>query len=563
MIRGRHLSSSIYLIRQHRSSPARLALTLALLLVAVLLPPLTLAELTIARGSGSASAGLSQSRGAPSDWTYTFKSGESFRQVAGELLKPSASADRLASYNGLRSPSTISAGDQIRIPVSWLRQQPEPARVQGVSGNARIRSAGTGTVRRLTDGQQILAGDTVITHNGMVTVELADGSTIRINPGSSVVFNRLTRYGRTGMTDTRVRLERGGVSNRIKPMVEEGARFEIETPSAIAAVRGTAFDLQTDRNGSHLQVTEGRVAFGPPDDIREIPAGYGASVDRSSPKELRILRLPPAPITRPLPETVSSMPTDLEWQATGAGRYRVDILNEGTGHWIRREQIGNTRISLGGLANGRYQVQVAALMADGTSGMPANVAFQVDLAARAAELLEPADKAEVDSDRPRFRWRYRGDSEKARVEIATDSSFTDVVASSNWGDEDSAPPNKSLKPGQYHWRVVTEAGGNSVATSETRTLTVNGTLPPVRVISANYIDRQVRVFWESNEDASGYLLQLSEDPSFKDVIKEATVDNTTAALRLIPGRRYFVRLRAVTEGPTVGRWGPGRELYVE
>ncbi len=561
MTRDRHLPSFVSMTRRHRLSPVRL--TLALLLVAGLLPAPSLAELTIARGSGSSGVGLSQPVGDPSDWTYTLKSGESFGQVARELLKSSASADRLASYNGLRSPSTISAGDQIRIPVAWLKQQPEPARVQGVSGHARIRSAGTGTVRRLTDGQQILAGDTVVTHDGMVTVELADGSTIRINPGSSVVFNRLTRYGRTGMTDTRVRLERGGVSNRIKPMIEEGARFEIETPSAIAAVRGTAFALQADGNGSHLQVTEGRVAFGPPDDIREIPAGYGASVNRSTPKELRILRLPPAPKPQPLPETISNMPTELAWQSTGAGRYRVDILDENTGHWVRREQTGNTRVNLGGLANGKYQVQVASLMEDGTSGMPASVAFQVDLAARAAELLEPADKAEVDNDQPRFRWRYQGDSEKARVEIANDSSFTDVVASSDWGGEESATPNKSLKPGQYHWRVVTEAGGNSVATSETRTLTVNGTLPPVRVISANYIDRQVRVFWESNEDASGYLLQLSEDPSFEDVIKEATVDNTTAALRLIPGRRYFVRLRAVTEGPTVGRWGPGRELYVE
>lgn len=94
-------------------------------------------------------------------------------------------------------------------------------------------------------------------------------------------------------------------------------------------------------------------------------------------------------------------------------------------------------------------------------------------------------------------------------------------------------------------------------------LTINGTLDPVSVISANYIDRQVRIFWERNQDASGYLLQLSEDPSFEEVIKEATVDDTTAALRLIPGRRYFVRLRAVSEGPIVGQWGPGRELYVE
>ena len=55
MIRGHHLPSPISMTRRHRSSLA----CLALLLVAGLLPTPSLAELTIARGSGSSSAGLS------------------------------------------------------------------------------------------------------------------------------------------------------------------------------------------------------------------------------------------------------------------------------------------------------------------------------------------------------------------------------------------------------------------------------------------------------------------------------------------------------------------------
>lgn len=543
-------------------SPARVAVVL-LLLAGLLSLPLQ-AELAVARGSGStATADTTDPLSDRSEWIYTLKSGETFGEIAGELLKSSASAVRLASYNRIDSPSSTRAGDQIRIPIAWLKQRPEPARVGGVSGQVRIRSASNGAMRPLSEGRRILAGDTIVTHDGMATVELADGSTIRINPGSSVVFNRLTRYGRAGMTDTRMRLEHGGVSNRIKPMMEKGARFEIETPSAVAAVRGTAFALQADSDGSHLQVTEGRVAFGAPDDIRDIPAGYGASVRAGGSGNMKVLRLPPAPRTNPLPDTINSLPAELTWQSTGASRYQVDILDQVTGQPVRNEQTSDTSVGLAGLANGKYRAQVSSLSNNGISGMPADVTFQMDLAARAAELLEPAAGATVDSDRPRFSWRYQGDNEKARVEIARDNSFTDLVASSDWSRQESATPGKPLKPGEYQWRVVTEAGGNSVATSETRTLTINGTLDPVKVISANYIDRQVRIFWERNRDASGYLLQLSEDPSFEEVIKEATVDDTTAALRLIPGRRYFVRLRAVSESPIVGRWGPGRELYVE
>ncbi|SFR77713.1 FecR family protein [Marinobacter daqiaonensis] len=515
------------------------------------------AELAVSRGSGPAQ-GL-----ASPDWVYTLKAGENFQQVARELLTDTTSAQQLASYNRIRTPSALGAGDTLRIPVSWLRQQPEPARVTGLKGDVQARTANSGRLRRLNEGDLIRAGDTVITRDGLATIELADGSVVRINPASSVVFNRLTRYGRAGMTDTRMRLERGAISNRVRPMVEDGSRFEIETPSAIAAVRGTAFALQADAGGSRVQVTEGKVAFGRPGNSRDIPAGYGASLASSGSAELRFHRLPPAPQTLPIPAMLSALPQDFSWEANGADLYQVDIVEADSGRWIRREQTRDNRVALTDLANGEYRLEVSALTGDGISGMPATASIQVDLAARAAALLEPQERAAVDSDQPRFRWKFNGENEQARIEISRTESFNNLVASSTWSPRNSALPDRPLSPGQYYWRVVTEAGGNSVATSETRSLLVNGTLPPVRVISANYIDRQVRIFWESLDNASGYLLQLSEDPSFEEVIKEATVNDTTAALRLIPGRRYFVRLRAVSEGPMAGRWGPGRELFVE
>lgn len=164
---------------------------------------------------------------------------------------------------------------------------------------------------------------------------------------------------------------------------------------------------------------------------------------------------------------------------------------------------------------------------------------------------------------PEFRWQLNGDNEVARVEVAEDRDFRNVIATSEWAPETAALPSRPLGPGKYYWRVVTEAGGNSVATTEPRELVVNGSLPPVRIISVNYIDSQVRVFWEKVDTATDYRLQLSEEPGFNNIIKEATLSDTTAALRLIPGRRYFVRLKALSDGPLQSRWGPGRELYLE
>ncbi|WP_339806414.1 FecR domain-containing protein [uncultured Marinobacter sp.] len=558
------------LVSRQQASPTdrfRQWLKMSVLAVCLGWPAVAPAEFNIARGSDIRSAGVanasSNRSGTAGEWRYTMRSGETLQQIATELLTSNINAQRLASYNQIAVNSALRAGDTLRIPVPWLTQQPEPAVLTAITGQVQIRTASTGQVRRASGGERIRAGDTLITSSGTATVELADGSVVRINPASQIVFNRLTRYGREGMTDTRMRLNRGSMSNRVKPLIEGGSRFEVETPSAIAAVRGTAFAIQTDDLGSYIQVTEGDVDFGAPGRTRIVPAGYAATVKVAGNSPVNLRRLPPRPETRPVPDTVNQLPIELGWEPTGAGNYQIDILDADSGNWLRREHSRDPRYAMNDLANGRYTIEIAALTPDGLSGMPGTLQFQVDLAARAAELVRPEAGATLDSDQPEFQWQFTGENESGRVEVATDQDFQQVVSTSDWTKGNSSMPGKPLNPGQYFWRVVTEAGETSVATSETRPLIVNGMLPPVRVISTNYIERQVRIFWETVETADGYRLQLSEDPSFREVIKEADVNDTTAALRLIPGRRYFVRLKAVSDGPLAGRWGPGRELFVE
>ncbi|MFC6685495.1 hypothetical protein ACFQGA_14180 [Marinobacter koreensis] len=221
----------------------------------------------------------------------------------------------------------------------------------------------------------------------------------------------------------------------------------------------------------------------------------------------------------------------------------------------------NFDISL--LDNGQYEVQLAALDNRGMAGMPASLPLNVNLQAQPATLVSPAPGATANDDMPEFQWKLNGSNEVARVEIAGDDSFSDLITTSEWAPENQALPSRPLSPGEYYWRVVTEAGGTSVTESEARKLVVNGSLPPTRIISVNYLNSQVRIFWEKVNTASEYRLQLSEGPQFHNIIKEATLADTTAALRLIPGRRYFVRLKALSNGPLTSRWGPGRELYLE
>ncbi|MEO9589397.1 MULTISPECIES: FecR domain-containing protein [Marinobacter] len=519
------------------------------------------AELSVTRGSQAATA-TPESNATP-EWIYTVRPGEHFAEIADALLSKDIPAIRLLQHNGIDNPAKVGSGDNLRIPLAWLQRQPNPARVNSVTGSVQLISGSDGTKRPLTSDSLIRVGDEIRSQAGTATIELADGSVVRISPHSRLAFNRLTQYGKSGMVDTRLRLNQGEIETQVKPVIEGGSRFEIETPSAVAAVRGTMFTLRTAPGMTDLRVTEGEVSFGPPGQTRRIPAGYSASVSTAGVGRMSIRRLPPAPEINPLPQQLKQLPAQLSWTPNGANSHRVDIFDAESGRWINSNEVSDNDFDINLLDNGRYEIHLAAIDNRGMAGMPGVMSFEVDLQARTAALEQPEPGATVNDDMPEFRWRLRGENEVARVEIAEDKDFGNTIATSEWAPDESALPSRPLTPGQYYWRVVTEAGGNSVATSEARSLVVNGTLPPVRIISVNYVDSQVRVFWQKVDTATDYRLQLSEEPGFNNIIKEATLSDTTAALRLIPGRRYFVRLKALSDGPLESRWGPGRELFLE
>ncbi|WP_349560032.1 FecR domain-containing protein [Marinobacter sp. NFXS9] len=522
----------------------------------------TQADLSVTHGSQQGNLQVAQAHGVD-DWRYTLRPGETVEQVGKRLLASTHDLNQLLQHNGVSSPGDIVPGQSIRIPVNWLEKSPEPAVALAVSGPVQHVDGVTGRRQALTAQSRIRAGDEIATGSGFAVVQLADGSLLRLGRNTDLMFNRLTRFGKTGMVDTRMRLDRGELDAEVEKLIDKGSRFEVDTPSAVAAVRGTKFSLQATSSKTQLQVTEGKVEFGPHGRTVGIPAGYSGTAGLGTQNPVDIRHLPPAPEPGAIPGTTNKMPLDIAWQAIqGAQAYQMDIFNADTGNWVARKTSSSPEIRLDDLANGHYQVRLAAIDRHGNPGMPDKQSITVDQKARAAELQTPEADAKIDDKMPSFAWTYEGDNEVGRVEIASSSDFSELVATSEWAPDSNAIPSRALTPGEYYWRVVTRTGGNSNATSQPRKLVVNGTLPPARIININYVDSQVRIFWQQVASADKYQLQLSEDPSFKHIIKEANVADTTAALRLIPGRRYFVRLKALSDGPINGRWGPGRELFV-
>src|SRR5581483_8813449 len=140
-----------------------------------------------------------------------------------------------------------------------------------------------GTRSALASGQAIEAGDSVTTQAGArVRLLFGDGSEVSLGERSEL---RITTASFDQAANTRnilLDLSRGLLRAAAAKLKAAGSRFEIHTPIAYSAVRGTHWIVLARSNETRVYVQEGRVAvgasFATDQFAKLIEAGYFVSV---------------------------------------------------------------------------------------------------------------------------------------------------------------------------------------------------------------------------------------------------------------------------------------------
>ena len=102
---------------------------------------------------------------------------------------------------------------------------------------------------------EVRTSHVIVANAGKARIELADGTIVSIGEGSRV---RIADLARAGTPATRVEL----ISGALRLLVAKatpGARFEVETETAIAAVRGTDWAIEATRDKTGVVVLTGAV----------------------------------------------------------------------------------------------------------------------------------------------------------------------------------------------------------------------------------------------------------------------------------------------------------------
>ena len=298
------------------------------------------------------------------DLPVTVESGDTFSSIISRELNSLDAWGEIARYNKLDSPDLLQPGDVIVIPGELLRLK-NYATVVFVKGSALHHDAESNAKVKVKKGDRIYTGDLIETDNdGFVSMSFNGGSSVNIQPESIMKINVLECVDREVACEVLLESSKGRLGLDVKSVgFEKPTVFNISSPYASAAVRGTRFDFDIN-DGNILGVTEGTVEISVNGVSNDIGAGKGvlAGEGRSINTVFDLLE-PPKVILRDGINRISSEDI-INWQPlNGAANYLVafaadDSMQEvissssETGLYIKPElSLGKAFVSLRAVAS--------------------------------------------------------------------------------------------------------------------------------------------------------------------------------------------------------------------
>lgn len=395
---------------------------------------------------------------AESEWVYATRPGDTLWDISKKYLKSANYWSRLQEYNNVNVAKRLAPGTRLRAPLKWLKVSASPAIVFSSNGNVTYATADREKNAPLKPKQALNIGDKVITGNtGSALIQLADGSTLLVLRNSQVIFNTLSFFEQTGMVDTQLRLQKGRVETTVKPLRNKGSRFEITTPAAVAAVRGTQFRVGFEP-GSKLmasEVVEGAVNVNAQNTGQDVASGFGTIAEQGKTPQTPV-KLLSAPELDKLKSKIRRLPYTFNWsELKGAINYRVQIASAKSPGSVYIETLSSeTQYTLTAIEDSDYNISVRGIDKNTLEGFNASHIFTVDTHFPASILEQPVNNSTLSSPPFVFSWSKVDRAINYRLQIATDVEFSQLIIDKTIS-ENTTTLNDDIDGGKYFWRIAT------------------------------------------------------------------------------------------------------------
>ena len=478
-------------------------------------------------------------------FTHVVTREETLIALSRRLLADPRQWPQLQQHNRIADARRVPVGTVLKIPVRLLATEPVPARVLSASGEVSgPQGVAVAAGQALPQGARLQAGD-----GGQATLQLVDGTVLRLRAGSAVQVETSRRLPGSGGALSGVKVEDGQVEVQAQKRPGAGAPgFQISTPQGLLGVRGTEFRVSVDARAetTRNEVLEGQVMTEGRDGRagRSVAAGFGVVVDRSGTvtPPVRLLAPPDVSAWPALQERVLVRFPIRPQPAVVAYRAQVAAAADPAFERVLQDvRSTGAELRLVDLPDGDYRIRVRAEDAQGLQGRDALHLFTLKARPEPPLPTGPGPKAVVSGARLDLAWASVDEARSYRLQLARDEAMREPIqdqrtlAGTTWSVD-------ALAPGVYFWRLASERSATDqgpfgpVQRVELRALPAP--LPPPRVG-----EDSLKLAWEG---LPGQTFEVEFARSADFAVLELTRRTEQSALELrLPGTgRYWVRMRA-------------------
>lgn len=301
------------------------------------------------------------------DLLYEARRGDTLWDICLRFSYKSGCWKQLGDYNEIDNDRAIAPGSFIRIPRDWLVSTPTVGEVLSVSGDVRYDRHNSGNLAPLAPDSDLHLGGRIVTGEGSARLRLGRFSELLLREHSQLILDSLGKGASSDVQE--LRLQQGEVESEISP--GRGSHFQIRTPEAIAAVRGTRYRVNTGSAGTtRSEVLAGAVNVAGGAAEVDVTAGYGVASRAGQPPGPPRKLLPPPALPSSLIE--SPLPVALQWPAhPQAVAWQLDIYAQGGDTPLQSVLLDTPAWRSATLALGCYRLVLRAADAEGFKGLDA------------------------------------------------------------------------------------------------------------------------------------------------------------------------------------------------
>lgn len=366
------------------------------------------------------------------DWLYAVRPGDTLWDLCLTYTTRPNCWQTIGEANNVEYARRIPPGTIIKFPIDWLKIIPEPVTITFFRGQVHFRSTANQDLQKPSVGEKLAIGTMVVVgENSAATLKFADGSILILDENSELELNALSANGAKGMVDSRLRLKKGSATTRVPERENNRIRFQIETPGAVAAVRGTNFRVSAKLDENNVEVTQSEVIDGAVDlatsvDNQLVNRGFGIIVNRDQevPTPVELL---PAPEWKNTPD-IQMVDLQSEWQEIeGASEYKVELLSDSeNSDLIESHMVNTTNYVWGNVTEQCYKISVRAIDSQTLQGLPTIKRVCVEALFAGPDL---DSKLKMTDDQTlQLSWQGIDRASTYEVELATDAEFTQIVS---------------------------------------------------------------------------------------------------------------------------------------